>query len=326
MNKTLLWTRTYLGRDPTGPLATLGGTESLPHPPPPKWERLHFQNLLWNPPWNLPNLHLESIDLQPQSSLWTGCHKHSVTHRCVLEFPQIVSEKLVCVCNFWFGLRNPNRMLNGLKYIGRQLPFRWYLQFQMLIELDRLSMMWMWVWLWIEWILRWQDWVMEMRWVGAKWISKWIRPESLWWMCTRWDQWQWWWILPQGFWVPEQRAEKLWSSCAIGEIVASGKLTDTSGLVLTGAPWTGLVLGRTGVGSTRMGSANARLADMVWVASAATSPGLRLTRAAGAGSTGAGSVGAVLTSATLSGLGAMSHGVVSMWLGLGLTAMDAVGM
>ena len=30
-NETLLRTRTYLGRDPTGPLAPLGGTESLLH-------------------------------------------------------------------------------------------------------------------------------------------------------------------------------------------------------------------------------------------------------------------------------------------------------
>jgi hypothetical protein len=61
------------------------------------------------------------------------------------------------------------------------------------------------------------------------------------------------------------------------------------------------------VRSTGMGSANARLANVVRVASAATSPGLRLTRAAGAGSMGAGSVGAALTSLTPSGLGATSQ-------------------
>jgi hypothetical protein len=68
-NETLLRTRTYLGRDPTGPLAPLGGTESLLHsPPPPKWERprSQSQNLLCDLLLNLlPNLPLlESINLQ----------------------------------------------------------------------------------------------------------------------------------------------------------------------------------------------------------------------------------------------------------------------
>src|ERR1700691_631913 len=56
------------GRDPAGPLAPLGGTESLLHSPPPKWERLHSQsqNLLCDLLLNLlPNLPLlESINLQ----------------------------------------------------------------------------------------------------------------------------------------------------------------------------------------------------------------------------------------------------------------------
>ena len=75
-NETLLWTRTYLGRDPVGPLAPLGGTESLLHSPPPKWERprSHSRNLLCNLVRNLlPNLRVGTFNLQPpRSGVWTG--------------------------------------------------------------------------------------------------------------------------------------------------------------------------------------------------------------------------------------------------------------
>jgi len=63
-----------------GPLAPLGGTESLLHSPPPKWERprSHSQNLPLNLLLNLllnplPNLRVGTFSLQPpRSGVWTG--------------------------------------------------------------------------------------------------------------------------------------------------------------------------------------------------------------------------------------------------------------
>ena len=92
----------YLGRDPTGPLAPLGGPESLLYPPPSIWWWPHYQaenilpnllldlllNLISNP---LLNLLLVSKDFQlSRSCPWEG-----------IILPQVQWE--VCVCSWNFG-------------------------------------------------------------------------------------------------------------------------------------------------------------------------------------------------------------------------------